>query len=80
MQAVPLVPQSLLRVQGEPGVPVVVVPPRQVPAVQVCPVAQRLPQKPQLATSAVTSVQAVPHICRGVAQVEVPPQRPLTQA
>lgn len=51
----------------------------QRPAAQVCPVAQRTPQTPQLARSVLVSTQAAPHIVRGAAQVLPPKQRPIEQ-
>ncbi len=74
-----LVPQSLLRVQGDPGVPLVV-PPRQIPAVQVWPAPQRLLQKPQLATSVCVFTHTPEHMVIGLVQVLPPVQRPLMHA
>lgn len=51
----------------------------QRPEVQVCPVAQRVPQAPQLVVSVVVSTHAVPHMVRGDAQVLPPKQSPIEQ-
>lgn len=80
MHAVLLVPQSELRVHGEPGVPVVVVPPRHTPAEHVWPAVHRTPHAPQLVGSVCGFTHTPEHVTIGLVQVLPPVQRPLMQA